>query len=62
MMQCADQVFSGRGIDRGLPADGTVNLRKQGGRRLYIRNATLIYRRDKSRKIADNTTTKRDKK
>ena len=59
LVKGADQVLSGRRIDPGLAADGTVHLRQQCGRHLNEVDAQKA-RRGKPDKIADHTAAERD--
>ncbi len=60
LVEGADHVLAERVVDRGLAADGRIDLREQGRRHLDERDAALIDRRGKAGDVADHTAAQRD--
>ena len=56
MMEAADQIFPGAGIDPGLATDAAVDLREERGRNREIWDAAQINRGDKSGQVADDAS------
>ena len=59
LVECADQVLAVAGIDRGLAADGGIDLRQQRGRHLHVIEAAARDGGRKAGQIADHATAER---
>ena len=60
LMEGADQILAGLGVDRRLAAHAAVHLREQGGRHLHETAAALQHRTGKADQIANHTAAQRD--
>ena len=62
LVEGADEIFAGAGIDPGFAADRAVDLRHDGGRDLHERDAALVNGRDKPGEITDHPAAEGDNK
>ncbi len=58
LVEGADEVLALRGVDPGLAADGTVDLRQKRGRQLHEADAPAQDSGGKAHKVADHATAK----
>ena len=61
MVKAANQIFPGEEVHPGFPANGRVNLRKQGRGNLHVGNSSHINGREEAGYVADDASTKGDK-
>ncbi len=59
-MERADQVLALRQVDRGLAADGGVDLREQRGGRLHDRDPAVVDGRGEAGRVAHHSPAQRD--
>ena len=60
LVERAHQVLALRQVDRGLAADGGVDLREQRGRRLHDGDAAVVHRRGEPGGVAHHSPAERD--
>ena len=60
LVERADQVLALGQVDRGLAADGGVDLREQRGRRLHDGDAAVVHRRREAGGVADHAAAEGD--
>ncbi len=60
LVERADQILARRGVDRGLAADRTVDLRQQRGGQLHEAAAALEDRAGKAGQVADHAAAQRE--
>ena len=60
LVERADQILARRGVDRGLAADRTVDLRQQGGGQLHEAASALEDRAGEAGEIADHAAAQRE--